>query len=64
MNDYKIPLGMDMEDVIVVECGLMTCFQYDIVTSTCLSNYFVANIVGPSNLSQSNRFKMKSSNLE
>lgn len=51
MNDYKIPLGMDMEDVIVVECGLMTCFQYDIVTSTCLSNYFVANIVGPSNLS-------------
>jgi hypothetical protein len=55
---------MDMEDVIVVECGLMTCFQYDIVTSTCLSNYFIANIVGPSNLSQSNRFKMKSSNLE
>jgi hypothetical protein len=51
MNDYKIPLGMDMEDVIVIECGLMTCFLYDIVKSTCLSNYFIANVVGPSNLS-------------
>ncbi len=36
----------------------------EIVKSTCLSNHFPANIVRCSNLSQSIRFEMKSSNRE